>query len=108
MAGPHDHIAWFGDDLDDLYRLGVEALAAGARRGEKLLFIADAPDPARLSGLDELETLLADGRLEVLATDSVYPSGASFSAGAHLAYAWRGLIAYPGYRSKTAAWPPYH
>src|SRR6516165_8941592 len=38
MARPHDHIAWFGDDMDDLYQLAVEALAAGARRGEKLLF----------------------------------------------------------------------
>jgi hypothetical protein len=103
MAGPHDHIAWFGDDLDDLYRLGVEALGAGARRGEKLLFIADAPDPARLKGLAELETLLADGRLEVLATDSVYPSGASFSAGAQLK-AFRTILhqalaeGYPGLR----------
>ena len=84
MARPHDHIAWFGDDLDDLYQLAVEALAAGARRGEKLLFIADAPDPARLSRLDHLETLLSHGRLELLATDSVYPSGASFNAAAQL------------------------
>jgi hypothetical protein len=84
MAGPHDHIAWFGDDVDDLYQLAVEALAAGARRGEKLLFIADAPDPARLSRLDQLQTLLSHGRLELLATDSVYPSPASFNADAQL------------------------
>jgi anti-anti-sigma regulatory factor len=84
MAGPHDHIAWFGDDLDDLYRLAIDVLGAGARRGEKLLFIADAPDPAGLSGLDGLEALLSDGRLELLATDSVYPSGASFNEEAQL------------------------
>ena len=91
MAGPHDHIAWFGDDLDDLYRLADEALAAGAHRGEKLLFIADAPDPARLSRLDELEALLSDGRLELLATDAVYPGGASFSPGAQLS-AFRAIL----------------
>jgi hypothetical protein len=76
---------WFGDDLDELYGLAVEALAAGARRGEKLLFVADRPDPARLSRLDQLEVLLNDGQLELFATDSVYPPGESFRAAGQLA-----------------------
>jgi len=61
------------------------ALADGARRGEKLMFVAEDPDPARLRGVAGLERLLATGQLELLAVDTVYGTGDAFSASAQLA-----------------------
>jgi hypothetical protein len=81
---PHDHVAWCGSGTADLYALASHALAAGARRGEKLLFIAEDPDPGRLD-LDDLDRLLARGRLEVLPVESVYGKSGSFSARRQLA-----------------------
>jgi hypothetical protein len=85
VAELHDHVAWFGDGLDDLYRLAVRALAAGARRGDKLLFVADDPDPSRLRGVDALDESLENHRLELLATESVYSARDTFSAATQLA-----------------------
>jgi anti-anti-sigma regulatory factor len=81
---PHDHVAWYGSGTADLYALASQALAAGARRGEKLLFIAEDPDPARLE-LDDLDRLLARGRLQVLPVESVYGTSSSFSPRRQLA-----------------------
>ncbi len=72
--------------------MATAALADGARRGEKLMFVAEDPDPALLSGLDGLERLLAIGQLELLAVDDVYGSGTAFSAGAQLA-TFQGVLA---------------
>jgi hypothetical protein len=82
---PHDHVAWYGDGLDDLYRLGGAALAAGARRGEKLLFLAENPDPGRLQEIDELDRLIDAGQLELHPTAEVYGTGSWFNPEAQLA-----------------------
>jgi len=82
---PHDHVGWFGDGAGDLYSVAAAAIADGARRREKLMFVAEDPDPARLSGVDGLERLLATGQLELAAVDAVYGSGKAFSAGDQLA-----------------------
>lgn len=77
----HDHTVWFGDGIDDLRRLANRALGAGARRGEKLLLVAD-----RLGALDEVDGLLASGQLEVMTTDTVYSAGATLDAAAMLSF----------------------
>jgi len=82
---PHDHVAWFGDGARDLYSVATAALADGARRGEKLMFVAEDPDPAHLSGVDGLERLLATDQLEMLTVDDVYGTGGAFSASTQLA-----------------------
>lgn len=76
---PHDHVVWYGDGADDLYALASVALAGGERLREKLLFVAEGPDPGRLRELDGLERLLDSGQLEMLDVGSVYGTGLSFS-----------------------------
>jgi hypothetical protein len=82
---PHDHVAWYGDGADDLYALASVALAAGARRNEKLMFVAHDPDPGLLGDSDEFERLIAAGQLEVADIGEVYGSWSSFDAARQLA-----------------------
>jgi len=89
---PHDHVAWFGEGARDLYSVATAALANGARRGEKLMFVAEDPDPVRLSGVDGLERLLQSGQLELVAIDAVYGTGNAFSADAQLT-TFQGVLA---------------
>jgi hypothetical protein len=89
---PHDHVAWYGDGAEDLYALATTALADGARRGEKLMFVAADPDADRLGGIDDLDRLLDGGQLEVVDTRDVYGANGSFSASAQLA-TFEGVLA---------------
>ena len=82
---PHDHVGWFGDGVGELYSVAAAAIADGARRREKLMLVAEDPDPGRLSGVDGLERLLATGQLELVAVDAVCGSAKAFSASAQLA-----------------------
>ena len=75
---PHDHVVWMGRGSDDLYALATAALAEGARRNEKLMFIAEAPDPARLQGVGDLNALLAGGQLELQPVADVYDRSSAF------------------------------
>jgi hypothetical protein len=81
---PHDHAAWFGHGLDELYAVAGAALADGLRRREKLIFVADAPDIGRLVGLGDGEQLLAQRQLELLTIDAVCGNRTRFSASAQL------------------------
>jgi hypothetical protein len=81
---PHDHVAWYGCGTADLYSLASQALAAGSCRGEKLLFIAEDPDPERLD-LEDLDRLLDRGQLELVSVESVYGASGNFSARRQLA-----------------------
>lgn len=76
---PHDHVAWYGNGADDLYALANVALAAGARRNEKLMFVANDPDPALLSGVGDIDRLLEYGQLELADVDDVYGRSGFFS-----------------------------
>lgn len=89
---PHDHVAWYGDGADDLYALASVALAAGARRNEKLMFVAHDPDPDLLGDPSEFERLLAVGQLEVADIGEVYGSWSSFDAADQLA-TFEGVLA---------------
>jgi hypothetical protein len=76
---PHDHAFWSGNGADDLYDLANAVLAAGARRNERLLFVAIDPDPGRLGGVGDLELLLARGQLQLRAVDAIYGASGTFS-----------------------------
>jgi hypothetical protein len=89
---PHDHVAWYGDGADDLYALANVALAAGARRNEKLMFVANDPDPDLLSDIGATDRLLDNGQLEVADVGDVYGSSGSFSAADQLA-TFEGVLA---------------
>jgi hypothetical protein len=89
---PHDHVAWYGDDTSELYQLASAALGAGARRREKLMFVAEDPDPARLGDIDELDRLLDSGQLELADIGAVYGNGGAFSATRQLA-TFEGVLA---------------
>jgi hypothetical protein len=89
---PHDHVVWYGDGPEDLYALANTALAAGAQRNEKLMFVAVEPEPDRLQGIGDLESLLGRGQLELADIESVYGAGTSFDADAQLA-TFEGVLA---------------
>jgi len=82
---PHDDVVWMGRGIDDLYSLATTALAEGARRNEKLMFVADDPDVGRLQGIDGLDELLSGGQLEVQPVEAVYGGSRGFSHTALLA-----------------------
>ena len=88
---PHDHVAWIGG-ADELHSVASAAFADGARRGEKLMFVAEDPDPGQLGGVDGLDRLLTTGQLQLLAVDAVYGTGKAFSASAQLA-TFEGVLA---------------
>jgi hypothetical protein len=81
----HDHVAWCGQGAGDLYALAEAALAEGAARNEKLLFVAEDPDPGRLSSIEDLDRLLEVGQLELHRIDEVYATGTEFDAAGQLA-----------------------
>jgi hypothetical protein len=81
----HDHVAWYGDGADGLYALANAALEAGARRNQKLLFVAEDPDLDRLDEIDEIDRLLDAGQLELHPIDEVYGTGRRFNADDQLA-----------------------
>ncbi len=82
---PHDHVVWYGDGPDDLYALASAALPAGARLGEKLMFVAEEPDPTRLRDIGDLVRLVDQGQLEIVKLDDVYGASGEFDAASQLA-----------------------
>jgi hypothetical protein len=74
-----------GRGRDDLYALASTALAEGARRKEKLMFVAEDPDPGHLQEIGDLDELLSGGQLEILPVDAVYGGSRAFSPAAQLA-----------------------
>ena len=74
-----------GRGIDDLYWLATTALAEGAQRNEKLVFVADDPDVGRLQGIPGLDELLSGGQLEVQPVEAVYGGSGAFSHTAQLA-----------------------
>jgi hypothetical protein len=80
---PHDHVAWYGEGPDDLYAVASTTLAEGARRREKLMFVAEQPDAASLD-VDGLDQLLHSGQLELHTVEHVYGSSGAFSSAQQL------------------------
>jgi MEDS: MEthanogen/methylotroph, DcmR Sensory domain len=71
----HDHVAWRGDGPELLGRLAVSAFSTAARRGERMVFVSERPDPRQLAGLADLEALLRDGTLELVPLEYAYGTG---------------------------------
>jgi hypothetical protein len=74
-----------GRGRDDLYSLATSALAEGARRNEKLMFIAEDPDAGGLQGIGDLDQLLSRGQLEIQPVEAAYGRSGAFSHTAQLA-----------------------
>lgn len=81
----HDHVAWYGDGRRSLNRLAVHLFTIGARRGERMMFVVEDPDPGRLGGLPDLDGLLARGDLQLAAVGDVYQGGSQFDPAEQLA-----------------------
>jgi len=70
---PHDHIGWVFAGPDGFAALARPFLAEGAARGEKLIYIAEDPDPGAAAGLAGVAGLDA---LQIASIAEVYgPSG---------------------------------
>jgi anti-anti-sigma regulatory factor len=82
---PHDHVIWYGDGVDELYELAADALGAGVKRNEKLMFVANEPDPSRLRGIGNVSNLVDRGQLELVDVESVYGGDGDFDAATQLA-----------------------
>lgn len=80
-----DHVAWSGDGPEGLHRLAADVFGAGARTGERMMFVAEDPDPDLLAVTPDLRRLLADGVLEVASLDAVYGSSGAFDPDQQLA-----------------------
>jgi hypothetical protein len=89
---PHDHVVWYGEGSDDLYELANAALDAGARRNEKLMFVAREPDADRLKDIGGLSRLLDSGQLELADIEAVYGASGDFDAATQLA-TFEGVLA---------------
>lgn len=68
----HDHVAWCGDGPDALHRLAVSAFSEALKRGERMLFVSEQPDPAPLADLGDLEALLDRGALQLTTVEEAY------------------------------------
>lgn len=68
----HDHVAWSGHGLDELYQVAVTTFTAAVERGQQLMFVADDPDPTRLDGLAGRDDLLDRGALQLVSVADTY------------------------------------
>jgi hypothetical protein len=66
---PNDHIGWVYSGLDEFVALSVPFLAEGASRKERLMFVAEDPDPDPLA---ELAESVEPGALQVASIAEVY------------------------------------
>lgn len=70
---PHDHIGWVFAGPDQFATLASPFLAEGVALGERLLYVAEDPDPRALAGLADL---VGGGGLQIASIAEVYgPSG---------------------------------
>jgi anti-anti-sigma factor len=86
-AEPGAHVCWrFADDAE-LHAAASAFLAEGERRGERLVYVADAPERVlreHLAGLD-VERLEREGRLVLQPIHALYEPDGTFDAGAQIA-----------------------
>jgi hypothetical protein len=83
---PHDHIDWVFTGSSEFAVLATPFLAEGAALGERLMYVADDPDPAEIAGL---ATIAGPRALQVTSIAEVYGA--------------RGLVDPQGQRATYAA-----
>ncbi|MDA8298339.1 MAG: MEDS domain-containing protein [Actinomycetota bacterium] len=72
---PHDHAIWCGSSPADLAALAASVFASARRRNDKMLYLAEDPDPSDLFGLDDAAGLVACGALVCERPEHLYPLG---------------------------------
>lgn len=80
VLGAHDHVAWCGDGPAAFERVAVAAFTAAVARGERLLFVAADPDPARLARLEGWRDLVDDGTLLPTPASEAYAASGDLAA----------------------------
>lgn len=85
VVGTHDHLGWWGEGPDSLYWLAASLFAAGARRGEKMLFVAEGARRDHRTGYSDLDRLIASGDVEFRDVDDVYGATHDFDPARQLA-----------------------
>jgi hypothetical protein len=86
---PADHICWVYDDDADFDAAVGQFLAGGLARGERLLCVGERViDSVRAGGspVDGVESLLADGRLQMLTVAEAYAATGRFAPERQLAF----------------------
>jgi MEDS: MEthanogen/methylotroph, DcmR Sensory domain len=68
---PHDHMGWVYAGSSEFAALAVPYLTEGAALGEKLVYIAEEPDPADLS---QLVAVVDSGALQIASVAEIYGS----------------------------------
>lgn len=68
---PHDHMGWVFAGSSEFAALAVPYLTEGAALGEKLVYIAEEPDPEDLS---QLAAVLEPGALQIASVADIYGS----------------------------------
>jgi hypothetical protein len=66
---PHDHIGWVFNGSSEFTALAAPYLAEGAELGERVMCVAEDPDP---QGMAELSGLVAKGALQIATISEVY------------------------------------
>lgn len=72
MLDVNDHVGCWRDGRRALYGLAARVFSTGARLGDKMVFIAENPDPDDLEGLADLDRLVSRGDLELHRVDDIY------------------------------------
>jgi MEDS: MEthanogen/methylotroph, DcmR Sensory domain len=79
---PHDHVGWVYQGSSEFAALAVPYLSEGAALGEKLVYIAEEPDPDDLSQLD---AVVDAGTLQIASVAEIYGSDAVIDPPSQLA-----------------------
>jgi len=94
-ARPGSHVCWCFDEGEDFRRAAAAFLAEGQRRGERLVFVADAGEDAlrkHLSVLGDVDRLVDDGSLVLAPVHSLYEPCGAFDVRSQTD-TYRGLVA---------------
>lgn len=72
---PHDHAIWCGSSSADLAALATSVFARAHQQNQKMIYLAEDPDPADLAGLEDAAALVACGALMCDRLERLYPLG---------------------------------
>jgi hypothetical protein len=79
------HLAWCGSGTPELERIATAVFTAPSGTRERMVYIADDPDPRGLRADPRVRRLLDDGQLTTASVAQVYGSDGAFDAATQLA-----------------------